>query len=139
MAIETRVDEEAGIRIHEVRGRMGKREFLDGVAHVFTAPDFDRSLAALWDLRDADIDMSAEDVRELVERVAELPHGLGPVALVVAGDYPFGMARMYETLFSARSTTPAMVFRDVDAARDWLIGGREDPTDQRRPEPTEPT
>lgn len=80
-------------------------------------------LPELFDARGAITNATADQVRRLVARAhaaaQRLP--LGPTAIVTDDDHFFGMARMYAILAEAVGA-PVEVFRDVDAALDWLDG-----------------
>ena len=93
------------------------RALIDGeVAHV----------PQLIDARDAQHDLTASDIRRLVELVGHLQaaHGFSHrTALVVSTSVDFGMARMYGSL--AQTVDPGFsVFRDLDEAEAWLQGAR---------------
>lgn len=72
---------------------------------------------------------SVETVRHLADCVMNIAAELqcGPVAILVANDVQFGMARMYMSL-----TDPVHpwteVFRDAAEAETWLSGQRTAPT-----------
>ncbi len=68
------------------------------------------------------LDLSADDIRRLVERARKLHTAgivVGPTAIVADIDVVFGMARMYAIL-SELAHAPVDVFRDQDAALAWL-------------------
>jgi hypothetical protein len=80
----------------------------------------------LIDARDAQHDLSASDIRRLVELVSHLQAAYGfsrRTALVVSTPMDFGMARMYGAL--AQKVDPDFsVFRDLGEAEAWLQGAR---------------
>ena len=75
----------------------------------------------LIDARGATGDISAEDVRRLVRRAADMLRdvALGPTAIVTHDDALYGMARMYSVLAEGVGAA-AEVFRDMESATRWL-------------------
>ena len=78
-------------------------------------------LPELFDARGATTNMTAAEVRTLVQRAADtcrrIP--LGPTAIVATDDVAFGMARMYAILTEELGVR-VEVFRDVESANRWL-------------------
>jgi hypothetical protein len=100
----------------------GSISFADLVAHIDDeARRGHLGAAELFDARDATTDLTALQVRELVDRMREhAARGvLGATALVTHNDVVFGMAQMYSILsddFDARF----FVSRDLASAERWL-------------------
>jgi len=78
-------------------------------------------LAELVDARGATTDLMSDQVRRLVQRLAQLIRAtpLGPTAIVADEDTLFGMARMF-SIFAEHDGISVEVFRDIDSARRWL-------------------
>jgi hypothetical protein len=91
-------------------------------AHL-DAEERDRALGLpeLFDARGATTNLTATDVRTLVQRAAAAlqRNPLGPTAIVATDDVVFGMARMYAIL-TEQVGARVEVFRDVDSANRWL-------------------
>ncbi len=89
--------------------------------------DLDRP--ELVDARGATTDLTAEQVRRLVNRAADMLRivDLGPTAIVTTDDVVYGMARMYSILADGVGAA-AEVFRDLESATRWLDrkSGEED-------------
>src|ERR1700674_4197692 len=87
------------------------------------AEERDRGLGLpeLFDARGATTNVTAEQVRMLVQRAADtlrrIP--LGPTAIVATDDVVFGMARMY-AIWTEEAGARVEVFRDVESANRWL-------------------
>jgi len=87
------------------------------------AEERDRGLGLheLFDARGATTNVTADEVRMLVQRAADtlrrIP--LGPTAIVATDDVAFGMARMYAIL-TEQAGARVEVFRDVESADRWL-------------------
>jgi len=77
--------------------------------------------AELVDARGATTDLTANEVRRLVQRAAEMLRGvdIGPTAIVTTNDVVFGMARMYGMLAESVGVN-AEAFRDMQSATSWL-------------------
>jgi hypothetical protein len=110
-----------------VRGRLltradGLLTFHDINAHLDAEQrKRDLGLAELFDARSATTDLTTEQVRRLVDRVANMLRdaSLGATAVVTTSPSLYGMARMYAWL-AERAGLSAAVFRDVRAASRWL-------------------
>jgi hypothetical protein len=85
-------------------------------------------LPELFDACGATTDITADQVRRLVQRAARTARQapLGPTAIVATNDTVFGMARMYSILMEPVAA-PVGVFRDRDAAIRWLEGLQRPP------------
>src|SRR5262245_31998352 len=81
----------------------------------------DLSRAELIDARGAVADLTADQIRVLVQRTADMLRtvDVGPTAIVTTNDLVFGMARMY-ALLSEHAGVNAEVFRDMPSATNWL-------------------
>lgn len=86
------------------------------------AQDHAEEYAELFDARDATTDITADDVRGLVDRARRWQASgikVGPTAIVATTDVVYGMARMYAMLAEFLNA-PVEVFRDVASAMEWL-------------------
>jgi hypothetical protein len=87
------------------------------------AEERDRGLGLheLFDARGATTNVTAEQVRMLVQRAADTLRRIpvGPTAIVATDDVVFGMARMYAIL-TEEAGARVEVFRDVESANRWL-------------------
>ena len=115
MAVSTEFDSNSGLRIHTVTGSLSFDTLTDTLAELYQD--------ALWDLREASLaEFTADEVRRVIELVRNnwATEGTPRAALVVAREVDFGMARMYELQLSDLSTGRVQVFRNMEAAREWL-------------------
>jgi hypothetical protein len=86
------------------------------------AQDHAEEFAELFDARNATTDITADDVRGLVDRARQWQAAgivVGPTAIVATTDVVYGMARMYAILAEFLNA-PVEVFRDVEPAMEWL-------------------
>jgi hypothetical protein len=82
------------------------------------------SYPELMDARAATPDWSSRETRDIVELLGALGRDstLGPTAVVVSGDYAFGMLRMLEIMLEILVDEVCVVrsFHSVEEARHWL-------------------
>jgi len=123
MEIVTQFDKKAKIRIHRVKGIVKLQSLLQTLKGIYSASDFQADLNSLWDMREADISSfvtaDVEQVRDLVGKFWGTG-GESRSALVVTGNFEFGLSRMYELLLQSKTTSEVQVFRDLDKAKAWL-------------------
>jgi hypothetical protein len=113
--------------VDRLRGRLlthadGIVTFHDINAHLDVEQrDHNLERPELVDARGATTDLTADQIRRLVHRAADMLRvaQLGPTAIVTDDDVVFGMARMY-ALLAEREGIVAEVFRDVESANRWL-------------------
>ena len=90
-----------------------------------TAPDFRPGADIVWDFRKAESqDLSPDRLRDMVSFVAGIQSVRGTdykVAIVVARNVDFGLARMYEA-FSDELPCELRVFMDPADADAWIEG-----------------
>jgi len=119
MPVVTHIDPEARLRKHAISGPLTVQVLQDALTDVYADQAYDPTMAALWDLREATIDLSPDEVRKIADFVAPRWGG-GRAAIVVANEHAFGMARMYELLLSEQARGDVMVFRSIADAAAWL-------------------
>jgi len=100
----------------------GEVTFRDITAHLDVeqeSRDLDR--AELIDARAASTNITADEVRSLVQRASDMLRTvqLGPTAIVTTNDVLFGMSRMYGIRAESLGIDAA-AFRDMEAASRWL-------------------
>ncbi len=84
-------------------------------------PSYDRTMSGIFDAREARFVFSQEDMRRMVKLAKNaLPDTETKRAIVVSGTLEYGLSRMFQTL-SLDSRLQYAVFRDYDAAMDWIL------------------
>jgi len=111
-------------RIHRrlVTQANGLVTFQDINAHLdYEQRNRDLDRPELFDARGATTDLTADQVRRLAQRAADMLRivDLGPTAIVTTDDVVYGMARMYSVLAEGAGAA-AEVFRDMESATRWL-------------------
>ena len=122
MDIRTEIDPKAGIRRHKVTGEVAVSELTSALQELYSVSTGNEELFSLWDLTEADVDLEANEVRAISEFVAQHwgKTGRARAAIVVTEDLAFGLARMYESLLSARTPSLVKICRNVEEANRWL-------------------
>lgn len=89
-------------------------------------PDFDPCYSQLLDLTQVTkVEISAEDVRKLAER--SVFWHCSRRAILVANDLEYGFARMFEMLRENAGEKGIKVFRNLDAALEWIFAAETAP------------
>lgn len=89
--------------------------------------EFRRGMNAIWDLRGAELAISADEVRAAVDIYGKTLDGRGTehaVAYVVIRDVDYGMLRMWEA-YATRLPYETAVFRDFADAEAWVLSRRQ--------------
>jgi hypothetical protein len=125
MPIDIRVDSTEHVRYSLVTGVVTDADMIEAYERVVEDPDFDPTLNVLADTRGIErVEITAGNIRKLAERRAQnerLVRGQARVAVVVASDVVFGLARMYEAYRDQQGgAKPFLVCRTMEEARQWL-------------------
>jgi hypothetical protein len=123
MEITTRIDEKTKLRTHKVTGRFAIADMLTRLKEIYSSPAFEPDTNVLWDFRDASIEsVTSAEIDELTRFVAVhwATAGKSKAALVVSGDFEFGLSRMYEIFLESKTSNDVMVFRDIQKAMAWV-------------------
>lgn len=125
MAVFTRIDDERGLAIQEIRGNLSTDEILKAQHELYVELEFDPMKPCLWDATQGNVAaaMSGLEMQTAAKRGSELWERMagGRTAILVAREADFGMGRMYEQL-AADMPRELGVFRDRDEALFWLLG-----------------
>jgi len=123
MPIKRHFRRERNLLILEHIGTVSDEEFLAFYKSLYGDDRFVVSMDQLVDLRRADsTPRSPEVLRQFAQFVMDqYPIAASPVniAVVAPKDLSYGLARMYDA-FSQRIPWIFEIFRDLDAAADWL-------------------
>jgi len=126
MAITTHIDVDARLRHHKVTGELSVTELRLALAEDYAKSDFSAEHNVVWDIREADVSaFTTQDINDVAAFVAEHWGGESTprAAMVVASDFDFGLARMYEASVSDDRYRRVQVFRDMTEAVAWVSGG----------------
>lgn len=120
MTIERVGPDASGVTVLTVSGPIRLDDLRDTLGELYTGNTPEPPVRFLWDLRDAELNWSADDIKQFSEWVRRNRQpGEGKTAVVVSRDLHFGLARMYE-VFSSDLPVEFVVFRDLDAAAAWV-------------------
>ena len=115
MSSDFNIERDEAIATIRLNRQLTTAEFLKVVEEVAQqVPDKLR----LWDAT-KNFDFTAGDIRSIAERSMEFASVPARVALVAEDDLTFGLLRMFE-VFREQDNYQSRVFRDEQAARDWL-------------------
>jgi hypothetical protein len=119
MAVSIRIELETGIAIGTCSGVLRLSDAQESVAALWRDPGWSGK-AAVWDFREAELDMSPQDVRSIAHFVLQNQPATPPlkVAFVAGRDVDFGLSRMFE-IYREDPRTEFRVFRDCEEALCW--------------------
>ena len=123
MNIESRTDSAKGIRTQVIRGDVRLADIKTFLATLYLSEKFDPNLHAVWDVRAAVFrEAGPSDIKDLAyfARVNWAEKHRRRTAVVVAGDFNFGLSRMLEQYVGPCALGRFKTFRDPQTAVDWL-------------------
>ncbi len=122
MSISYRIESDLGVVFTTATGVLTDDELLAHKLTLSRDPSFRPGMVELSDVRGVGrLEVTPEGVRRMVavDAVGSDRPSNHKLAIVVAQDVVFGMARMYEML-SDPAGTSVRIFRGMDEAKDWL-------------------
>jgi hypothetical protein len=127
MPITWTIDEAAKLTTVSVAGSLTLAEARQAITELYAQPSYRPPMVDLWDLRDAQMQVSPGDVQAFVYflRSRRGDRGTDRTALVVGGGFEFGISRMYQAHAEASLPLAIQVFTELDDAYAWL--GRAPP------------
>jgi hypothetical protein len=122
--IETQVDRSRKLTIFTVSGTVTAREFAIAIRSFYAG---EITLHALWDFRQGNVELTAEEIWNLARSVTTLNLSTrrgGKTAFVAEKGSPFGLAKMYQLITDTMSLPfEIKVFTSLEDANHWLGGG----------------
>jgi hypothetical protein len=122
MPISYRIDEPRGLILTTASGVLTDSDILQLKASLLADPRWKPGMRELSDVRMIDrLEVTAAGVAQMMLRDAADAAALASyrLAIVVAHDLAYGMARMYQML-TEQSVPNVRVFRDMEEAKSWL-------------------
>ena len=122
MPVISTINTELHVLEHSCRGTLKAQDIIDAFDAAIELPGFERSIPVLWDMRDARIDVSPDEMQTVVTHVALMrgSRGTGYRLAIVAKDTVLVMlADIFKALSSSLSFQ-ARIFRDIEEARHWI-------------------
>lgn len=121
MALDIDFESVPGVAIGTFHGAAGLGEFMAAAEQIWQLRAAGEA-RILWDLLDAQFDLSANEVRRLSEYTRnKSPYENARMAFVVAEDLQFGLVRMFEAMRET-DVLEVRVCRDRQQALAWLTG-----------------
>jgi len=122
MVVTLDIDSVEGVVVGTVRGPLSLEQIREGAAAVWSDVKGPR-VRVLSDLREAQFNFSAGEIRELAEFAKQhSPFTDLRMAFVVAGALDFGLVRMFEA-YRETGRAQTAVFREEEQALAWLASG----------------
>lgn len=122
MPFELTIDPSTGLALATCSGTLGLDDAREGARALWAHPDW-QGQGVVWDFRQARLDFTSVDVRELAQYVLAHQPARPPkrVAFVTTHDMDFGLVRMFE-VFRDHPSTDVKVFRELEPAQAWALG-----------------
>ena len=118
MGISYRIDKADQLITATAHGDVSFQDYRALLAVMIEDPDFDPEYDRLWDLRQGDPVLSADEVRGVAKVVARVVGGRR-AAIVAPGDVAYGLSRMY-SVFLEDAGIDVQPFRTLGEATTWL-------------------
>lgn len=122
MPVISTINTELNVLEHSCRGTLLAQDIIDAFDAAIDLPGFERSMPVLWDMRDARIDASPDEMQALITHVGlkRGNRGTGYRLAIVAQDAVLIiLADIFKALSSPLSFQ-VRIFRDIDEARNWI-------------------
>jgi hypothetical protein len=118
MPASYKIDKERRIIFSSAEGTLTEEDLREHQRSVLADPDFEPTLAQLWDFRAVEeLDVPNAAVGDLA-RSRSYAAGTKR-AFVAPRDVQYGLARMFQMLHEA-AAEDIQIFRDIEEAKDWL-------------------
>src|SRR4030095_14566446 len=121
MSVRIEIREAERLRVVVVDGAIGDDDVYETFSTLWLAPDYDRTLDELVDLRGlSGAGVTSSAVRRLGETSVQVHRGAPAVrvAIVAPDNLAYGLSRMYGA-FAEESGSEHRVFRSVEEAMAW--------------------
>ena len=92
---------------------------MEGVSRLVADPEWKRHMNVVSDLRNARIDLTAQEMNEFANWVRQRDTAK-LLAIAVSRSLEFGMSRMYQTLTEPDDYEDTKVFHDLTEAEKWV-------------------
>ena len=123
MPISYHIDEGKGLVVTTATGTLTDSDILQLKARLVADPRWKPGMRELSDVRLIDrLEVTTEGVRQMMmrDRLDAAALASYRLAIVVAHELAYGMARMYQIL-TEQSIPNVRVFRDLEEAKSWLV------------------
>ena len=122
MPVISTINTELHVLEHSCRGTMQAQDIIDAFDAAIELPGFERNMPVLWDIRDARIDASPDEMQTLITHVGLMrgSRGTGYRLAIVAQDTVLIMLADIFKALSSPLSFQARIFRDIDEARSWI-------------------
>jgi hypothetical protein len=121
MDVSRTIDPDRHFIYTTVTGEITLAEIYEDMVRLASDPNYQPEMTGIVDMRNATVELTADELRQLAGELRNRPKVVARArrALLVGSDLAFGIYRMFATL-AMDGSTDYRVFRDEQAARDWL-------------------
>ena len=124
MPIKLRYDDAKKLLYATITNDFHEEEIKTALDEITTSKEYSPNINTLWDVRQlSHTHFNADVIRRIALVRKKFPKRDGArIAVVASSDLGFGMSRMYEFMTDDISQQ-LVVFRDFEAAENWLLEG----------------
>ena len=117
-----RIDHEKAMVVVEIHEKPTTMDIQEAIKAILDNPDHVDGMDEVWDFRHASLtDFTVDNLQSLAMFVSQhLDQLARRTALVVGRDLEHGIARMWIAYAEERAPQERRIFRDVEAALEWL-------------------
>ena len=122
MPVISTINTQPHVLEHRCRGTLQAQDIIEAFDAAIDLPGFERGMPVLWDMRDARIDASPEEMRSLITHVGLMRGNRGTgyrLAIVAQDAVLIVLADIFKALSSPLSFQ-VRIFRDIKEARSWI-------------------
>ena len=121
--IDIKYDQNRKMLNISVSGKSGFDEFTSTLETITSSKDYPPNVRAVWDVRKADFSFANFQIvsKAVNVRSSFKKRGDCRSALIVSGDFQYGLGRMFEMLSEGKIPHQLMVFRDYEEGEQWLL------------------
>ena len=125
--MDIQIDSESAIALIDVGEASTVSEIERAIEALLAHPDYVDGMDSIFDYRRCDFSKARpEDLKSIAHfLVPHLPRFAKRVSLVVDRDLEYGVARMYGVYAEEIAPRERRIFRDIDAAREWLLSNKQ--------------
>jgi hypothetical protein len=122
------IDAPRRVVFSKATGVFGWADAVDHMNRLQSHPDFRPEFNQLCDFRDANrVDLSHDEIQRLASR--NIYSATSRRAFVVAGDFEFGLGRVFSTYREMHGEPGIRIFREMNKALSWLsLAAEPDPS-----------
>lgn len=121
MHVERVIDRDRHFIHTTITGGITLPEIREDMVRLAADPHYSPDMPGIVDMRNAKVNLSSDEIRQLTDALKQSPRVVSHTrrALLVGSELAFGIYRIFAAM-AAEGRTDYRVFREEQAARDWL-------------------